>query len=154
MADNFRIELESGGFFDLRTAGDERLADGTDNGTHTDVMGIMVVTDTIATDKIGLILHRTSPSKNLPSILTTLRPVGYDNYGIVLKAVCIAAPNGESQVVAGEQKESDAAVFNDGMGRARLIVTVFTAITEQVVLVVKILSSGTPVDEIMAIQVG
>ena len=136
MADRFQIEREGNGLFFVGLATGERLADGTDDGTLATVMGILVVTYTVAADEISLILHGTSSCENLPGVLTTLWPVGYGNDGIVGQRVGIAAPDGETQVVAGQQQDAETAVFHDGMGRAGLIVTVFVAVSEEVVFII------------------
>ena len=152
MADRFQIEREGDGLFFVWLATGECLADGTDDGTLATVMGILVVANTVAADEISLILHRTGSCENLPGVLTTLRPVGYGDDGIVSQSVRIAAPDGETQVVAGQQQDAETAVFHDGMGRARLIVTVFMAVSEEVVFIIICLVAGTAVDEIMTID--
>ena len=115
-------------------------------------MRILVVAYTVAADEISLILHRTGSCENLPGVLTTLRPVGYGDDGIVLEGVRITAPDGETQVVAGQQQDAETAVFHDGMGIARLIVTVFMAVSEEVVFIIIGLVARTTVDEIMTID--
>ena len=152
MADRFQIEREGNGLFFVGLATGERLADGTDEGTLATVMGILVVAHTVAADEISLILHRTGTGKDLPGVLTTLRPVGYGDDGIVLEGVRITAPDGETQVVAGQQQDAETAVFHDGMGIARLIVTVFMAVSEEVVFIIIGLVARTTVDEIMTID--
>ena len=136
MADRFQIEREGNGLLFIWLTTDECLADGTDNGTLTTIMRILIVAHTITADEISLILHSTSTGKNLPGVLTTLWPVGYDDDGIVGQSVRIAAPDGETQVVAGQQQDAETAVFHDGMGRAGLIVTVFVAVSEEVVFII------------------
>ena len=116
-------------------------------------MGILVVAHTVAADEISLILHRTGTGKDLPGVLTTLRPVGYGDDDIVLEGVRITAPDGKAQVVAGQQQDAETTVFYDGMGRARLIITVFMAVSEEVVFIIICLVAGTAVDEIMTINV-
>ena len=103
MMDCFQIERVGHGLLFVDFATGERLADGTDDGTLAAVVGIVVVAHAVTADEIGLILHGTSASKNLPGILTALGPVGYNDDGVVQEVVGIAAPNGEPQVVAGEQ---------------------------------------------------
>ena len=152
MADRFQIEREGNGLFFVGLATGERLADGTDDGTLATVMGILVVAHTVAADEISLILHRTGTGKDLPGVLTTLRPVGYGDDGIVLEGVRITAPDGETQVVASQQQDAETAVFHDGMGIARLIVTVFMAISEEVVFIIIGLAARTTIDEIMTID--
>ena len=136
MADRFQIECEGNGLLFVGLATGERLADGTDDGTLATVMGILVVAHTVAADEISLILHGTSSCENLPGVLTTLWPIGYGDDGIVGQSVRIAAPDGETQVVASQQQDAETAVFHDGMGIARLIVTVFMAISEEVVFII------------------
>ena len=136
MVDRFQIEREGNGLFFIGLATDERLADGTDDGTLATIMGILVVAYSVAAYEISLILHSSGSCKNLPGILTTLRPVGYGNDGIIGQSVRIAAPDGETQVVAGQQQDAETAVFHDGMGRAGLIVTVFVAVSEEVVFII------------------
>ena len=152
MADRFQIEREGNGLFFVGLATGERLADGTDDGTLATVMGILVVAHTVAADEISLILHRTGTGKDLPGVLTTLRPVGYGDDGIVLEGVRITAPDGETQVVTGQKQDAETAVFYDGMGRARLIVTVFMAVSEEVVFIIIGFIARTTVDEIMTID--
>ena len=115
-------------------------------------MRILVIAHTVASDEISLILHRTGSCENLPGILTTLGPVRHGNDGIVGQGVRIAAPDGETQVVAGQQQDAETAVFHDGMGRAGLIETVFVAVSEEVVFIIICLVAGTAVDEIMTID--
>ena len=152
MADRFQIEREGDGLFFVWLATGERLADGTDDGTLATVMGILVIAHTVAADEISLILHRTGTGKDLPGVLTTLRPVGYGDDGIVLEGVRITAPDGEPQVVAGQKQDAETTVFHDGMGIARLIVTVFMAVSEKMVFIIICLAARTPVDEIMTID--
>ena len=152
MADRFQIESEGDGLFFVWLATGECLADGTDDGTLATVMGILVVAHTVAADEISLILHRTGTGENLPGVLTTLRPVGYGDDGIVLEGVRITAPDGEPQVVTGQKQDAETAVFHDGMGIARLIVTVFMAVSEEVVFIIIGLVARTTVDEIMTID--
>ena len=152
MADRFQIEREGNGLLFVGLATGERLADGTDDGTLATVMGILVVAHTVAADEISLILHRTGTGENLPGVLTTLRPVGYGDDGIVLEGVRITAPDGETQVVTGQKQDAETAVFHDGMGRARLIITVFMAVSEEVVFIIIGLVARTTVDEIMTID--
>ena len=52
----------------------------------------------------------------MPGILTALWPVGYGDDGIILQGIRITAPDGEPQVVAGQEQNAEAAVFHDGMG--------------------------------------
>ena len=115
-------------------------------------MGILVIAHTVASDEISLILHRTGSCENLPGILTTLRPVSYGNDGIVGQGVRITAPDGETQVIAGQQQDAETAVFHDGMGRAGLIVTVFVTVCEEMVFIIICLAAGTAVDEIMTVD--
>ena len=116
MADRFQIEREGNGLLFVWLTRGERFADGTDNGALTTVMGILVVAHTVAADEISLILHRTGTGKDLPGVLTTLRPVGYGDDGIVLEGVRITAPDGEPQIVAGQEQNAKTTVFHDGMG--------------------------------------
>ena len=152
MADRFQIECEGNGLLFVGLATGERLADGTDDGTLATVMGILVVAYTVAADEISLILHRTGSCENLPGVLTTLRPVRHGNDGIVGQGVRITAPDGETQVVTGQKQDAETTVFYDGMGRARLIITVFMAVSEEVVFIIIGLVARTTVDEIMTID--
>ena len=153
MADRFQIESEGDGLFFVWLATGERLADGTDDGTLATVMRILVIAHTVASDEISLIFHRTGSCENLPGILTTLGPVRHGNDGIVGQGVRITAPDGETQVIAGQQQDAETTVFHDGMGRAGLIVTVFVAVSEEVVFIIICLAARTAVDEIMTIDV-
>ena len=153
MADRFQIESERNGLLFVWLATGECLADGTDESTLTTVMGILVVAYTVAADEIGLILHRTGSCENLPGILTTLGPVRHGNDGIVGQGVRITAPDGETQVVAGQKQDAETAVFNYGMGRAGLIVTVFMAVSEKMVFIIISLATRTAIDEIMTIDI-
>ena len=72
-------------------------------------MGILVVTHTVAADEISLILHSSGSCEDLPGVLTTLRPIGYGNDGIVLEGVRITAPDGETQIVAGQKQNAETA---------------------------------------------
>ena len=153
MADRFQIEREGNGLFFVGQTTGKRLADGTDEGTLATVMGILVVAYTVAADEISLILHRTGTGKDLPGVLTTLRPVGYGDDGIVLEGVGITAPDGEPQVVAGQQQDAETAVFHDGMGRTGLIVTVFVAVSKEMVFIIICLAARTAVDEIMTVEI-
>ena len=152
MTDLFQIESERNGLFFVGLTTSERFANGTDEGTLSTIMRIVVVANTITADEIRLIFHRPCSGQDLPGILTTLRPVGYGDDGIVLEGVGITAPDGEPQVVAGQQQDTETAVFHDGMGIARLIVTVFMAISEEVVFIIIGLVARTTVDEIMTID--
>ena len=152
MADRFQIESEGNGLFFVGLATGECLADGTDDGTQTTIMRIVVVAYTVAADEISLILHGTSSCENLPGVLTTLWPVGYGNDGIVGQRVGIAAPDGETQVVAGQQQDAEPAVFHDGMGRAGLIVAVFVTVSKEMVFIIICLVARTAIDEIMTID--
>ena len=116
MADRFQIESEGNGPLFVWLTRGERLADGTDNGALTTVMGILIVAHAITADEISLILHRTSTGENLPGILTALWPVGYGDDGIILQGIRITTPYGEPQVVARQEQNAEAAVFHDGMG--------------------------------------
>ena len=153
MADRFQIESEGNGLLFIWLARGERLADGTDNRTLATVMRILVIAHTVAADEISLILHRTGSCENLPGVLTTLRPVGYGDDGIVVEGVRITAPDGETQVVAGQKQDAEATIVHDGMGIARLIVTVFMAVSEEMVFIIICLVARTTVDEIMTIDV-
>ena len=153
MADRFQIEREGDGLFFVWLATGECLADGTDDGTQTTIMRIVVVANTITADEIRLIFHRPCSGQDLPGILTTLRPIGHGDDGIVLEGVRITAPDGETQVVAGQQQDAETAVFHDGMGRARLIVTVFMAVSEEVVFIIIYFALRTAIDEIMTIHI-
>ena len=136
MADRFQIEREGNGLFFVWLATGERLAYGTDDGTLATIMGILVVAYSVAAYEISLIFHGTGSCENLPGVLTTLRPVGYGDDSVVSQGVRITAPDGETQVVAGQQQDAETAVFHDGMGRAGLIVTVFVAVSEEVVFII------------------
>ena len=153
MADRFQIESEGDGLFFVWLATGERLADGTDDGTLATIMGILVVAYSVAAYEISLILHSSGSCENLPGVLTTLRPVGYGDDGIVLEGVRITAPDGETQVVTGQQQDTETAVFHDGMDIARLIVTVFMAISEEVVFIIIYFALRTAIDEIMTIHI-
>ena len=153
MADRFQIEREGNGLFFVWLATGKRLAYGTDDGTLATVMGILVVANTVAADEISLIFHGTGSGKNLPGVLTTLGPVGYGDDGIVLESVGITAPDGETQVVAGQKQDAETTIVHDGMGIAGLIVTVFMAVSEEVVFIIICFAAGTAIDEIMTIDV-
>ena len=152
MADRFQIESEGDGLFFVWLATGKRLADGTDDGTLATVMGILVVANTVAADEISLIFHGTGSCENLPGVLTTLGPVGYGDDGIIVQGVRITAPDGETQVVAGQKQDAEATIVHDGMGIARLIVTVFMAVSEEMVFIIISLVARTAVDEIMTID--
>ena len=116
MADRFQIESEGNGLLFVWLTRGERFANGTNDGTLTTVMGILVVAHAVAADEIGLILHRTGTGENLPGILTALWPVGYGDDGIILQGIRITAPDGEPQVVARQEQNAETTVFHDGMG--------------------------------------
>ena len=125
----------------------------TDDGTLTTIMRIVVVAYTITADEISLILHCPCSCQDLPGILTTLRPVRHSDDGIVLQGVSISAPYRESQVITGQKQDAKTTVFNDGMCIAWLIVTVFMAVSEEVVFIIIYFALRTAIDEIMTIHI-
>ena len=153
MADRFQIEREGNGLLFVGLTTGECLTDGTNNGTLTTIMGILIVAHAITADEISLILHSTGTSKNLPGILTTLRPVCHSDDGIVVQSVRITAPDRETQVVAGQKQDTETAIFHDGMGFARLIISVFVAVSEEMVFIIISLIARAAIDEIMTIDV-
>ena len=131
----------------------EGMSDGIDHHTGTLVVVIGIVAYPVATEEIGLVLDGTGTCEQLPSILARLRPIGNDDDGIVLHTCGITAPTGETQVITGEQQESETTIADDGMLLSRRIVTVLMTIGEEVVFVVTTDGARRAVDEIVTITV-
>ena len=104
MAELVEVKSEGGGVGNVRTAGGEGLADGTQDAAAASVMAVVVVAYAIAGNEIGLVLDGSGTGQDLESILAALGPVGNTDDGIELEIVGITAPHGESQVVAGDQQ--------------------------------------------------
>ena len=99
-------------------------------------MRISIIADTITANQVSLVLDGSGTCENLPGILTTLWPVGYDNDGIVLQLVCITTPNRETQIVTRQEQNPEPHVFYHGMLLAWLIETILTTITKQMVFII------------------
>ena len=136
LAELVEVKSESGGVGDVRTAGGEGLADGTQDAAAASVMAVVVVAYAIAGNEIGLVLDGSGTGQDLESVLAALGPVGNTDDGIELEIVGITAPHGETQVVAGDQQQAEAHILHNGVALACRIVAVFVAIGKQMVLII------------------
>ena len=153
MADYFQIKREGNGLFFIDLTTGECLADGADDGTLTTIVRIMIIADTITADEIGLILNRPGSGENLPGVLTALWPVCHSDDSVILEVVRETAPYGEPQVVARQKQDTEAAVVDNRVFPTRLIIAVFSTVTEQMVLVIIGLAASTSINKIMTIMV-
>ena len=88
--------------------------DGVDDGTASlvdDVVGINA--HAVHSHQVALILYGAGTDECVPGQLARGGPVGNEDDGVVLSCPSVARPYGETQVVAGEQQETDAAPFYD-----------------------------------------
>lgn len=145
------VEGEGGGVGDVGTAGGEGLADGAQDATATSVVAVVIVADAIAGDEIGLIFDGPGAGEDLEGVLAALGPVGHTDDGVELEGIGIAAPQGETQVVAGDEEQTETHIVGHGVLAAGGVEAVFAAVGEEVVLVVIGLLRATTVNEIVAI---
>ena len=138
----------------MTTTLDNGAPDGVNNNGGTCIMGILVVANTIDTYQITLVLDGTCTSKHLPSRLTRLWPVSHTEDNIVFTIVSIAAPTGETQVVASQQQQPKATKSDYGMLLPGGIILVFVAIREKVVFIIVLQGISPSVSKIMTVTIG
>ena len=97
-----KIEVDSKGTFTIWQGFCNSIALGVSHQTLTAIMTELVVANAVGTNQIALVLNGSRPCEHPPSLLTTLRPVGNSDDGIVGTCPAIARPNGKAQVVAGK----------------------------------------------------
>lgn len=153
LAELVEVKNEGGGVGNVRTAGSQSLANWTQDTAAASVMGVVIVAYAIAGNEIGLILDSSGTGQYLESVLAAFGPVGYTDDGIELEAVGITAPHGETQVVAGNQQQTETHILYNGVALASRIIAVLTTIGKQVVLVVEPFAARPAVDEIMAVVI-
>lgn len=153
LAELVEVKSEGGGVGNVRMAGGEGLADGTQDAAAATVMAVVVVAYAIAGNEIGLILDGSGTGQYLESVLAAFGPVGNTDDGIELEIVGITAPHGETQVVAGNQQQTETHILYNGVALASRIIAVLTTIGKQVVLVVEPFAARPAVDEIMAVVI-
>lgn len=153
MLQGFQRERICGGCLFVCWTNGQGFSDRTDDGAAATIMRIRIVAHTVAGNEKSLILDGTGSRQDLPRILAAFRPVGHADDRIVLQAVGITAPDGESHIVAREQQHPEAFILHDGVPCSRLIITVLMTITEQVAFIIMLFDPISAVDEIMAVAV-
>ena len=116
-------------------------------------MRIRIIANTITADEKSLILHGPCTRQDLPGILTTLRPVGYGDDGIVREFIGITAPDGKTEIVTSQQQQTKTFIFHVDLFLSRLIIMVFATITKEMVFIIMFFCQRTAIDEIMAIDI-